>query len=226
MLLEVISVIYAFILYNLNRNRAYFIILLLLCITVISEIIQMVPIIIWRFPNTVFGQFLNNELPKTSIFRGNIWISNIHSVLIFYCYLLFYKIVNDHKRVKRTLNVFIILYSVFVVIEIFDFKNILQSWLQPHMYAGVILTLLAIFLYLMTILKSDKILTFHKTLPFWITMGILFFNLVTMPIFIFAKQLNFSASVYVYILVISNYVMYGSFIIGFIINAREQRKLE
>ncbi|MDG3582069.1 MULTISPECIES: hypothetical protein [Galbibacter] len=47
-----------------------------------------------------------------------------------------------------------------------------------------------------------------------------------MPIFIFAKQLNFSASVYVYILVISNYVMYGSFIIGFIINAREQRKLE
>jgi hypothetical protein len=88
------------------------------------------------------------------------------------------------------------------------------------MFAGVVFTVVAICFYFMTILKSDKILSFYKTLPFWITIGILFFNLVTMPIFIFAKQLSFSASIYVYILVISNYVMYGCFAIGFIVSVK------
>ncbi|MCM5662996.1 hypothetical protein [Galbibacter mesophilus] len=102
----------------------------------------------------------------------------------------------------------------------------MKSWLGPHMYAGVLLTLGAIFAYLYTILKSDEILTFYKTLPFWITVGILFFNLVTMPIFIFARQLKFSAIVYEFILLISNYVMYGCFITGFVINAREKERLK
>lgn len=97
------------------------------------------------------------------------------------------------------------------------------------MFAGVVFTVVAICFYFMTILKSDKILSFYQTLPFWLTMGILFFNLVTMPIFIFAKQLNFSASIYVYILVLSSYVMYGCFIVGFIVSVKyygQEKKLQ
>ncbi|QLE02988.1 hypothetical protein HX109_15950 [Galbibacter sp. BG1] len=124
------------------------------------------------------------------------------------------------------MNFFIVIYSIFVFLSLINYPNLLKSWLGPHMYAGVLLTLGAIFLYLGTILKSDEILRFYKTLPFWITVGILFFNLVTMPIFIFAEQLNFTASVYVYILVISNYVMYGCFITGFIVNAKNQKAIK
>ncbi|MCX2681497.1 hypothetical protein OOZ15_16205 [Galbibacter sp. EGI 63066] len=60
-------------------------------------------------------------------------------------------------------------------------------------------------------------------MPFWIATGALVFNLMTIPIFVFSEQLNYSHQYYRGILNISNIVLYGCFIIGFIINARNQK---
>src|SRR5690606_32741530 len=106
----------------------------------------------------------------------------------------------------------------------YEFFNSKSVMINNHKIVGVLCTLISTFLYMQIVLKSDEILTFHTTLPFWITVGLLFFNLVTIPIFIFAQQLQFSEKVYVYILTLSNYIMYGSFIIGFIKNARQQKQ--
>jgi hypothetical protein len=86
--------------------------------------------------------------------------------------------------------------------------------------------LISTFIYFQEIFNSDEILEFPKTLPFWIIVGTLVFQLGSTPVIIFAKQLNFSHSAYEVILSLCNYVLYGSFIIGFIINMRQQKLLK
>jgi len=113
-----------------------------------------------------------------------------------------------------------------------SFSDLLISWdvfisqnLMTTRIVGGFLILISASIYLMEVLKSDKLLTFHKSLPFWITFGALIFYLTTIPIFIFKDYLyNSKSYAYTIILNISNYFLYSCFIIGFILNAIEYNK--
>src|SRR5690606_10507236 len=190
--------------------------------TFFIELLNLLPTASLFYPDWNFLKMMSYILPKELI-NTSIWVGSIYSIVSFYVYLWYYRSVLGNRRSTITVNVCILIYTVLVIHSLIHYRDLMVSWLQPHMFAGVVFTVVAICFYFMTILKSDKILSFYKTLPFWLTIGILFFNLVTMPIFIFAEQLNFSASIYVYILVISSYVMYGCFAIGFIVSVKYNR---
>lgn len=190
--------------------------------TFFIELLNLLPTASLFYPNWNFLKMMSYILPKELI-NSSIWVGSLYSIVSFYVYLWYYRSILGSKRSTITVNVCILIYTVLVIHSLIHYQELMVSWLQPHMFAGVVFTVVAICFYFMTILKSDKILSFYKTLPFWLTIGILFFNLVTMPIFIFAEQLNFSASIYVYILVISSYVMYGCFATGFIVSVTYYR---
>lgn len=187
--------------------------------TFFIELLNLLPTASLFYPNWNFLKLMGHILPKELI-HSSIWVGSFYSIVSFYVYLWYYRSILSYKKAAKAVDACIFIYTALVIHSLLNYQDLMVSWLQPHMFAGVVFTVVAICFYFMTILKSDKILSFYKTLPFWLTIGILFFNLVTMPIFIFAEQLNFSASIYVYILVISSYVMYGCFAIGFIVSVK------
>src|SRR5690606_36871925 len=195
-------------------------------IVVIIEIIALLPIIFVINENSLIIDFFKVFMPEKMI-RLNFWIYNIYSIISFFIFLFFYWLLTKGSNHNKYIFFLIVIYLIAVIIDhkdhFIDISNFFKRRTM-HKIAGVLCTLVAAFMYLQTVFKRDDIFTFHKTLPFWITVGLLFFNLVTIPIFIFAQQLNFSKPIYIYILTLSNYIMYGSFIIGFIKNARLQKQ--
>lgn len=214
-----ITAIIATITYKKYKDSKSWIFMPFLWFTFFIELLNLLPTATLFYPNWNFLKLMEHILPKELIL-SSIWVGSVFSIVSFYVYLWYYKSILRYRKSAIVVDICIIVYTVLVIYSLVNYKDLMVSWLQPHMFAGVVFTVVAICFYFMTILKSDIILSFYRTLPFWLTIGILFFNLVTMPIFIFAEQLNFSASIYVYILVISNYVMYGCFTIGFIVNVK------
>ncbi|WP_417362840.1 hypothetical protein [Galbibacter sp.] len=214
-----LTAIIATITYKKYKDSQSWIFMPFLWFTFLIELLNLLPTATLFYPQWNFLKLMRYLLPENLI-TSSIWVGSLYSIISFYVYLWYYRSILRYRKAAKAVNACIVIYSILVIHSLLHYQDLLTSWLQPHMFAGVVFTVVAICFYFMTILKSDKILSFYKTLPFWITIGILFFNLVTMPIFIFAKQLSFSASIYVYILVISNYVMYGCFAIGFIVSVK------
>lgn len=191
--------------------------------TFVIEVFNVVPYINYFYPNGQVTLLLKKILPA-QLLNSSIFFGSVFSITCFYVYLFFFKKLLTSKPLKQVIMVFIVVYTVFAVKSMYNYEQLFISWFQSHMHIGIFFTLLGCLIYLYSILKSDKIELFYKTLPFWLSLGIVFFYLLTGPIFIFGNKLNFSHKIYTYILLISCYIMYGSFITGFIIAAREARK--
>lgn len=218
---EIICAIVASITYRSFKNSPSKIFLPFLWYIVITETIGLFPLINYHYPDSIFIQSLKFIVPDALI-KVNAWVYSIYSIVSFCVFLYYYKMLTVKEGYSRYILYLIIIYVLFVIYDhSINYKlfNSNMTMIIIHKIAGVLCTLIASFIYLQTVFKSDEIFTFHKTLPFWITIGLLFFNLVTVPIFLFAFQFKMSQSIYVYILPISSYIMYGSFIVGFIINA-------
>src|SRR5690606_27215342 len=122
-------------------------------------------------------------------------------------------------------KIIFIIYIIVCIIDIIqNFEFITAQYFNYVRIFGALLLLICSVLYLNEVFKSNRVLYFYKTLSFLVTIGALIFYLTTIPIFIFASQLKFSHKIYVIILVLSNYALYGSMILGFIINAYHERK--
>ncbi len=226
-LFEIACAIVATFTYKTYRNTPAKIFLPFLWFTVLTESFGEVPWIFRSNENGYLIRFLKSFM-SVDLLTSSTWIYNIYSIISFYVFVCYYKkLTYEAKIYNKIILLLLFTYTLSVVIDFtqnFEFFNSKNVMINNHKIVGVFCTLISTFLYMQIVLRSDEILTFHKTLPFWITVGLLFFNLVTIPIFIFAQQLQFSEKVYVYILTLSNYIMYGSFIIGFVKNARQQKQ--
>lgn len=221
--IELSATIVAIITYKYYRDSANKILLLLLLLIVFVELSSKIAYLYSVNPTHTIISFLRGFLPE-QLLKKNIWIGSFYSIVSFYIFLFYYKGLIKDSFFKKLFVFLIVTYSLSVLYTLLSFKQLLLNWAQFHHIVGVFATLICCFYYFKKFIENDDLEIWYKKLSFWASLGILFFNLLTMPIFIFARQLNFSQSVYTYILVISCYIMYGSFISGFIINAREARK--
>ncbi|SFS56647.1 hypothetical protein SAMN04487906_0923 [Zhouia amylolytica] len=184
----------------------------------VIEVVRMIPTLNEAFPDSHFIEIIKRILPP-SITESGVVVGSVYSIISFYFYLYYFKRVIPKGTYTKRWYVLFALYTVFVLISLFNYNDLFKNWLQPHMYAGVFCTLAAIFAYMQNLLRTDLILNFKTAFSFWFTMGVLFFNLITIPIFIFAEQFNFSQPFYIIVLVLSCYVMYGCFMVGLIIQS-------
>ncbi|UNY98265.1 hypothetical protein MQE36_14380 [Zhouia spongiae] len=176
------------------------------------------------YHNAIF--FLNKFIDEKLLFR-NIWLMNIYDLVTYNFYLFFFLNVIDDKRTKRWIIFFVLVLWVAFILNLADNEMDLNfGYLNYVMLVGASSVFICSILYFLQVISEDKIFDIHKRLTFWLIVGMLFFQLACTPIFLFSKQLNFSDPVYNVILSISNYILYGSFIIGFMINAHEQKKIQ
>ncbi|UNY98263.1 hypothetical protein MQE36_14370 [Zhouia spongiae] len=220
--LEIIAAIVAIITYKKYRftESRYFLYLLL--ITVLVETVGLIPFYNYYYPNHSIIRSLKSVLGKELV-RTNIWLYNIFKIITYFIYLFFFYKILSAKNKKIAL-VLLYLFLLFALIDVMMNLNTFNSKYIPiTRISGALIYMILSFLYFAEVMGDDRILTFHKTLPFWIIIGALIFNLATVPIFIFSKQLDFSQQTYRVILNLSNIILYGSFITGFITNARVQK---
>lgn len=151
----------------------------------------------------------------------------IYNVGIFITYLIyqayFYKIINSVARKKAIF----ILSLVFMMVAIIDFllnhQYISLKYLTYLRSFGALVIGIASLLYFYEAFLSDKITKMPSRLSFWVVSGSFIFYLMTVPIFVLGDKLRFSDNTYIVILTLANYILYGSFITGFIVHARQER---
>lgn len=204
--------------YRDTPNR-YFLYLLLL--TLGTECIGYSYIYFHFFPQTTFTVFFKGILPEV-ISEQNYWAFNIFRIITFYLYLYYFLRLLKKFKHRRYIYVILLIYTVFVILDLtLRSEGFFSKSLMWVRISGTLSILLATTFYFNEIFDSDKILNIYKELSFWLIIGSLFYYLVTVPITIFTRLFYNFQGIYVSILLLSNIVLYGCFIIGFVVNAKK-----
>ena len=205
--------------YQRNKSKPTYYLVLFLGITAGVEILG------WYayFVPSGFLSFL-----KDTVFKSNYWLYNIYNVVSYVFYISYFKWQLRSKRAIKILNHSIVVFITISVFEILFSGGYFIRFSSIATIVGTLLVFLSIGLYYMQLLKSDEVLRVHKILPFYISIGALLFHLCTTPIFIYNSYYSLSmdpsfVEVYRIILFGSNYVLYGIFILGFLI-CKEQKQ--
>jgi len=174
----------------------------------------------------VFLSFL-----KDTSFEKNFWLYNIYMIISFLFYALFFKWFLRNTKTIRFLD---ILSGLFLItsISILIFSDVLFiKYSAITLISGTILVLISIFSYYLELINSDRILNLSKSVIFYISVGVLIFHLCLTPVFIFSSLLINKSTpeniiFYSSLLKVGNYILYSSFILGFIITAKSNSNKE
>lgn len=223
---EILAAVTATITYKWYRNSPSRYFLYYLWFVVIIETLGHIPKLYFSDYDGVLISNLKIFIPE-SLLKDNIWLINIYDLVTYNFYLFYFtRLIEETRKRKLVFLLFIPLWIVIITTIYIDGDQFNTLYFNNIIICGSLLILLCTFIYFYEVFNSDRILEFHKTLPFWIITGTLIFQLGVTPITIFLKQLGFSHAAYNVILSLCNYILYGSFVIGFIINARQQKLLK
>ncbi len=161
----------------------------------------------------------------------NVWWYNfgINIELLFYLYLYSKYITN--ANVLKLIRYGAVIYEGYFFINYF---LISESWNTYQVYpfvVGGLLLVIVVFLFLLEMFQSDKVLFTSKYLIFWISLGLLFYNIIPMPLLFgqtFIELKAYSRDVRVFlqgIQYVGNLLMYFSFIFGFIWSSMTYKSL-
>lgn len=158
----------------------------------------------------LFSAILSRGFSMHTYFIYNVYI--LVSIL-FYLYW-FYSIITD-KRGKQSIIVFAVL---FIVIGGYDFVTSDGGGLNKYTFLlGAVFTLICTFFHFRQLLQSNDVLRVSRTLPFWVSTGLLLFNIGMVPFMLLSDYFNFRDNVYyIMIIIILNFILYGCYSVGFI----------
>ena len=95
-----------------------------------------------------------------------------------------------------------------------------QSWSGYHKYTfvlGAVLTLICAIFHFWRLLYSDEVLVIKYKLSFWISTGLLLFNMGMIPFMLLSDYFDFASNPYYTATIISlNLLLYGCYILGFL----------
>ncbi len=146
------------------------------------------------FLSEIFAHYIHDHKIKSLIYYKesngwyyNHWVYNVLDTLSFMVYYyIFYNALNTLKH-KKLVKLFAILYILFSIINWTFIQNFLSEMQSYLFITGAIFLIISIILYFIELLKSEKILIFHKNLLFWISIGLLIYYAGSIP---FAAEYN------------------------------------
>ncbi|MCK0129971.1 hypothetical protein MWU59_00500 [Flavobacteriaceae bacterium F08102] len=155
--------------------------------------------------------------------KYNLWMINL-LYLIFYptCFYIYHQTVTS-LRYKFWIKLFFIAYLILSLINWTFIQNFIFSWSELPFITGSLMLVVSIIFYFIELLRSEKIIIFHRMLFFWISVGLLLFHTGTIP---FSAQINGYALIPgIHKLFLINYVlaiaMYVIFTFGFLWSKKE-----
>lgn len=179
-----------------------------------------------------FTEFLAGYARKTGVLifytddHGNhytVWFYNLLNFITFNTlYYIYYKSLSTVKF-KNWIKIFAFIYiGVYIFNWLFIQNFVLENSEIPNIISSIFLTVTILF-YFIELLRSDKIIVFHKLLLFWVSIGLLLFYTGTIPFTLKSNGYMLIPGVHklfsiVYILAI---IMYSIFTFGFIWSKKE-----
>ncbi len=145
---------------------------------------------------------------------NNFWIYNFYTIISFLFYYYWYYSILHRKVFKKTVIVFSV---VFTGVALWNL--VFQSWSGYHKYTfvtGALFTLICTIFHFWQLLYSDEVLIIKYKLGFWISTGLLLFNMGMIPLMLLSEYLDFTGSMYYKLIISLNFVLYGCYIIGFL----------
>ncbi len=186
------------------------------------------------FVEIVFGltpRFLSKVGPlmhfKEFLINNNYVVYNIYAVITFLFYVFFFKKNIFSKKISLVLDVMIVVGLVLAgYVLVFTGVDFVRNWPVIDII-GSILIFVSVLLYFLEIFNSDKILSIHKEMSFYIAVGAMVFHLVVTPLFIYEEysseeNLEFF-EVRNIILYSANIFMYTCYIIGFVVCLKKNK---
>ena len=165
---------------------------------------------------------------KGTGFERNYWIYNIYMIGSFLFYTSFFKWFLKSIKAVKILNRLSVVYAIGSVIYLFVKGGLFEGYSLFTIFAGTALVLSSIFLYYYEIIKGDNLLDINKSLPFYVSLGALFFHVCSAPVLIYSIYFRQSfnpefVTVFIIVLYGSNFILYSSYIIGFIICSKKKK---
>ena len=153
----------------------------------------------------------------------NKWLSNIRRFVTFMIlYYIYFKLLKT-EVFKKWIKIFAIIFSIIYVLNWIFLQNFIKESPEIPQVIGSIFLVISILFYFIELLKSEKIMVFHRLLLFWISVGLLLFYTGTIPFMLKWNGYMIIPGVHklfliVYILAI---IMYLTFTFGFIWSKKE-----
>lgn len=194
-----------------------------LWITVGVEIIGMYAPIAYFSGYTVFG------FVKDTVFRNNEWWYNLYIIFSYLFYTYFFYCYVKSLKLKKVLKGFMLFYLVAAPINLLFFPDFFSSFSRFSVLFGTLMNFLAIFVFCYELLQSDRLLSLKTYLPFYVTVGLLVYNLVNTPTDLLLVYFNletgneYFVEVRSKLLMFSNLFMYLAYSIGFYICSRANK---
>ncbi len=153
----------------------------------------------------------------------NKWLHNIRRFVTFIIlYYIYFKLLQT-KVFKKWIKIFAIIFSIIYVLNWIFLQNFIKESPEIPQVLGSIFLVISILFYFIELLKSEKIMVFHRLLLFWISVGLLLFYTGTIPFMLKWNGYMLIPGVHklfliVYILAITMYLI---FTFGFIWSKKE-----
>ena len=142
--------------------------------------------ILWHIVLTEFTGWYSSHYDVLGFFdetgrHYNLWMYNLMYFIYFPVILWMYS-----KSIKRLvfvkwIKLFILFYVLISIINWLFIQDFRYEWSELPDVAGTLFLAISIIFYFIELLKSDKIITYHKKLLFWISVGLLIFHTGTLP---------------------------------------------
>lgn len=139
----------------------------------------------------------------------------INIEILFYLFLFYLYI--ENTKTKRFILIGGAIYELYFL---FNYLVLSESWQTYQTYpfvVGSLMVITVVFLFLIEMFRSDKILYMAKYLIFWVSLGLLFYNIIPLPFFaVRGLSTALDSTHLISIQYTANILMYLSFIYGFI----------
>ncbi|GAA4272577.1 hypothetical protein GCM10022258_18710 [Aquimarina gracilis] len=165
---------------------------------------------------------------KGTFLEENHWLYNIFFIFNFSFYVYYFYLNYKVKDFKLFMKILTILYVITSIINLI-FTDIYFVGVSAYTYiVGTIVLFIGGILYLYEMLQSDKILTFYKTIPFYVAVGAIIFHLAVTPLFIYSQYYDVDRSPYfvdVRKIILNSAIifLYTCYTIGFIVCLKKNK---
>lgn len=153
-----------------------------------------------------FGDFFGME---------TYWIYNLYMLISFMFFYHWYRSILKEAKHKTTVGLFAL---IFLGVALWNM--IFESWGLYHKYTfvtGALFTLICAIFHFWQLLNSDEVLEIKYKLSFWISTGLLLFNMGMIPFMLLSEYFDFSGNAYyIFIIIGLNLILYGCYSIGFL----------
>jgi len=210
---EIIAAVFSTIFYFKYKNTTFKYVLFILWLIVIKETLG------------YFHKELHLYYTDDNGIRYNLWMGNLLSLILYPAYYFIYYKTLHTKKYQSTIRFFTITYLVMYIINWIFFQNFFtESINYPRIFGSLFLTICIIF-YFIELLQSEKIIRFHRSVGFWISVGLLIFYTSTIPFtvvqntYMLASEAS-ARNIFIIKLVLAT-AMYLIFTFGFIWSKKE-----